>query len=274
MDDAAGLTSVASDPEGFRTARDVSTQAEAEVRRRHLAWLNASEQLRKDPTLALYYAFHTSEPYSGVLLDQVAGLRPPHDGMIVGAAWSTGRWPGTQALQFSRVSDRVRLHVPGEFSSLTLATWVWVDDLPNKNNALLMSDGWESGELHWQIGSDGTLILGVQQLPKGKGAHYYAVQAFTPDLFGQWVHLAVVYDQENGVVTHYINGRPAMPEPVLFEIPLVIGDADVGNWSLASHKNSTPIRFLNGRMEELMLFTRPLASAELEQLHAQGQPPQ
>jgi hypothetical protein len=62
----------------------------------------------------------------------------------------TGRWPGRHGLELKRVSDRVRLHVPGTFSSVTLLAWARVEALPNVNNALFMTDGWDAGGLHWQ----------------------------------------------------------------------------------------------------------------------------
>src|SRR2546423_365918 len=79
-----------------------------------------------------------------------------------GCAWVTGRWPGKKGLEFKRVSDRVRLHVPGAFDSLTLAVWARVDALPNRNNSLLMADAWNEGGAHWQIGETGTIILGIR----------------------------------------------------------------------------------------------------------------
>ena len=57
------------------------------------------------------------------LIDR-AGRLPSCDGAIVGCPWVAGRWPGRQGLEFRRVSDRVRLHVPESFDSVTLAAWV------------------------------------------------------------------------------------------------------------------------------------------------------
>src|SRR5262249_2257437 len=169
--------------------------------------------------------------------------------------------------------DRVRLHVPGEFESVTLMTWVRVDGLPNINNSLLMADGWPPGSLHWQIGANGTLILGVQSSPRGNAAHYHAREVLTPDRFGQWFHLAVVYDRDAGQVTHSLDGRPAAQVPVKFDVPLRLGDVQLGNWNLATHRNPSPIRFLSGCMDEFLLFTRALDEKEVERLYQAGRPP-
>jgi hypothetical protein len=267
---------IAPDPSAFRTAQYLAQRADAETKKRHSDWLAASARVRKDEDVLAYYPFESGGPMRRTLLDQARGRQQPRDGTIVGCAWAAGRWRGKQALAFSRVSDRVRVHIPDEFDSLTLAAWVRIDGLPNRNNALLMADGWEPGEVHWQIGDNGTLILGVQSDPKGRGVHYHAPEAITPDRFGQWMHLAVVFDRDEGMVTHYLDGRAvasqAMPAEAL-DTPLRIGDAEIGNWNLASHRNRTPVRFLSGRIDELMIFGRALSKDRIGQLYTQGRPP-
>jgi hypothetical protein len=276
LDGPGGFRPITSDPDAFRTLEEHLAE---ETLGRHRAWLAGSEAVRRDPSLLVYYTFQAEQPGSRTLLDQAGARRgddngkEPHDGVIVGCRWGAGRWPGKQGLEFKQVSDRVRFHVPGEFDSLTLMAWVRVDALPNGNNSLMMCDGWEPGGLHWQIGATGTLILGVQQRPKGHGGHYHAPEVFTPNRLGQWAHLAVVYDRDNGRVTHYIDGKPAAEEPLAFDIPLRVGNAELGNWNIAAHRNAFPIRYMSGCMDEFLLFARALGGQEIERLYAQGRPP-
>jgi hypothetical protein len=260
------------EPEAFRTAQDLRRRTEAEARKRHQGWLASSDGSRKDDRLAFYFPFDAAERGSRSLLDQARGRRKPNDGTIVGCSWVEGRWPGKRALSFKSVTDRVRLDVPGKFESLTLAAWVRIDGLPNRNNALLMADGWEPGGVHWQIGADGTLQLGVQSEPKGKGAHYHAVAAITPDRFGQWMHLAVAYDGANHQVSHYVDGERVACPPVAFDVELSIGSAEVGNWNMAAHRNRTPVRFLTGAIDEMMLYSTALSDEEVARLYEQGRP--
>lgn len=272
VDGAGAANAIPSDPAAFVSSRKLDDQLADVARRRHQEWEAAAAEWHRDPALRVHFTFQGSPPWGRTLADH-AGRDPACNGAIVGCAWVGGRWPGRQGLEFKRVSDRVRLTVPGEFDSVTLATWVRVDGLPNVNNSLLMADGWEPGEFHWQIGQDGTVILGVQSDPKSRGAHYHAVGAVTPDRFGQWMHLAAVYDRDGGVVRHYLDGRPVSEEAILFDIPLRVGDAEVGNWNVAAHRNKTLVRYLNGCMDELMLFTRALSGDEVARLYAQGRPP-
>src|SRR5439155_7460122 len=120
----------------FRTAKDLVARSADATRTRHQEWLEDRAALRKDPSLLVHYSFAAEHLWSRTLLDQVGGGSEPHDGVIVGCSWVTGRWPGIQGLEFKRVSDRVRFRVPGEFDPATLAAWVRVDALPNRTNSL------------------------------------------------------------------------------------------------------------------------------------------
>jgi hypothetical protein len=273
LDGPGAVRGIEPDPAAFKTAQELAVLSKAELQRRQQEWAMASAAARRDPSVALYYPFQPEQPWSRTLLDQAQGRQQPRDGAIVGSSWVTGRWPGKQGLEFKRVSDRVRIHVPGSFESVTLAAWVRIDALPNKNNSLLMADGWSVGGLHWQIGDDGTIILAVKAPGNTPNAHYHAPAAFGPERFGRWSHLAVVYDRTAGLVTHYLDGRPVAELPVQFDIPLRLGDAQVGNWVPSSSGSKVPIRFLTGCMDELIMYSRALTGREIEQLYADGQPP-
>ncbi len=263
---------LASDPAAFHTARDLAAHTQAHGERRHEQWLLHGLELRKDPSLVAYYPFQSNDPWSRDLSGAAGGGPDSLDGAIVGCTWNEGRWPMKQALEFKQVSDRVRITVPGEHDSLTLAVWVRIDSLPNLNNSLVMSDGWEPGDVHWQIGSSGMLVLGVQSQPKGKGWHYDAPDVIKPDHFGRWIHLAVTYNQESGLVTHYLDGRPVALQSIPMDIRLRLEDAEIGNWNTAAHRNSTPVRFFHGCMDELLIFSRALSEGEMETLYTQGRP--
>ncbi len=272
--EAAGMMRpIASNPAAFLTAQELARRSEQERDRRQRTWLAASTALRRDPDLRVYYPFEADQPWSRVLPDQAQGRQAAQDGAIVGCSWVTGRWPGKQGLEFKRVSDRVRFRVPGTFDSVTLMAWVRVDGLPNRNNSLMMADGWPVGGLHWQIGDDGTLILGVRNPAGVPNAHYHAPGVLTRDRLGQWLHLAVVYDRDGRRVTHYVDGRAVVQQPVPFDLPLRIGNAELGNWNTDPRRSKQPIRYLSGCMDEFMIFGRALGAQEVAALYQQGRPP-
>ncbi|HEY1375887.1 MAG TPA: LamG-like jellyroll fold domain-containing protein [Gemmataceae bacterium] len=262
-------------PNEFLTARDLADRTQRAVRERQAAWAAASRALRADPSVVVYYPFEAGEAWSRTLADQARGRSAPKDGAIVGCTWVAGRWPGKQGLEFKQVSDRVRLTVPGEFRSLTMAAWVRVDALPNRFNSLFMTDDWLDGAPHWHIGEAGKIELGVQGPNKKGGVHYETPELFTPDRFGEWCHVAVVYDRDAGLVTHYVDGHSVHEEPMKHrDLPLKIGDAEIGNWNPAAFRGKYPIRHFSGCMDEFVMFSRALTEQEVEKLCDQGRPPE
>jgi hypothetical protein len=274
LEEAGIVRPIQQNSAAFLTARELAARSQARSRQRQQDWVKASAAWRRDPDLKVYYTFHAGPTWDRTLRNEVGQPKDPHDGTMVGATWVSGRWPGKQALEFKQVSDRVRFRLPGKFKSISLLAWVRVDALPNLNNSLMMSDAWKPGTMHWQIGNDGKLILGVQSQPQGNGAHYHAPDAITPEHFGQWLLLGVVYDRDQVQVTHYVNGQPVASQPLVFDLPLRVGDAELGNWNMATHHNPSPVRFFTGCMDEFMLFSRALTEAEMERLYQQGRPPQ
>jgi hypothetical protein len=262
-----------SDRKAFKTVQQLRDRANAEMRRQQQKWLADSAALRRDGRLRVYYPFQADKPWDRTLLDQARGRKKPQDGAIVGCSWVIGRWPGKKALEFKQVSDRVRIHVPGEYDALTLMAWVRVDALPNRFHSLMMTDGWEEAAPHWHINDQGIIELGVQGPNRRGGAHYYSPVVFTPERLGQWCHLAVVYDRERGQVTHYVDGERIERETIKLDIPLRIGNAEIGNWTLGPRRHNHPIRFFSGCIDEFMLFGQALTEDEISRFYEQGRPP-
>ena len=273
LDDSGQLSSIKLDAASFHTAQDLMVSSEAEVRRIHHDWKEFCTSLHRDHSLLVHFTFEEEDSWSRTLVNQVKPSEV-QDGAIVGCSWTPGRWTGKQGLEFTQVSDRVRFYVPGEYNSLTLMAWVRVDSLANQFNSLMITDGWEEGEPHWHIGGKGTLELGVQGPAKKTNAHYEALEVVTPERLGRWMHLAAVYNRESGYVAHFLNGRSIAHLPLKFDTALRIGEAEIGNWNLASHRNTSPVRNLHGCIDEFIIFARPLGEPEIEQIHKLGRPPQ
>jgi hypothetical protein len=248
-----------------------SVAAEAE---RFARWRAASNELNQDPTLLVHLNFEGNEETEWTLRN--GGYPNPDvpDASIVGCQWTSGRWPQKKALEFQSVSDRVRLSVPGEFQSLTLAAWVRVQGLDRKINSLFMSDGFEPGTVHWSIRNDG--VLGLTVIGEHRGE--YQILAGPPviklDQFGAWVHLAVVLDGEAKRVTHFVDGQPVGEEALRISPPFRVDAAELGNWNPSGFPGKDPflIRNFSGAMDEFTLFSRALRPGEIHTLHIQGSP--
>jgi hypothetical protein len=196
------------------------------------------------------------------------------DGAIVGCQWIEGRWSDKRALEFRNVNDRVRLRVPGEFETLTVAAWVRVQGLDRKLNSLFMSDGFEPGTIHWLIRNDGVLGLTVI----GHETNQYQICASKPvltlDQFGMWLHVAVVLDGSAKRVVHYANGLPVGERALKIKPPFRISAAEVGNWNAKGFPKEDPfmIRNFSGAMDEFYLFSRALNAGEVRALYSDGKP--
>jgi hypothetical protein len=205
---------------------------------------------------------------------------PLRAGGAVGAAWSQGRWPEKDALEFKRPGDRVRLDLPGTYTALTFACWAKVDGLDRTYNALLLTDGYEVGEPHWQIFEDGRLMFSLTYPDpaapgKRRNQIYYSPIVFDRANTGRWHHLAVAYDNRRGEVVQYVDGAEVSREVHAFHEPgrsVVFGPCEIGNWGMPLQNHRFPIRNLNGRIDEFALYSAALSGAEIRAMFEAGRP--
>lgn len=263
IDHRESANRIASDSRAFLSSEELVVRAQATAQARLRTWELRRETRQRDPSLAVYYTFEKQEEWVRTLKNQVPGRSPSGDGTIVGCQWGSGRWPGKAALDFRQVSDRVRLHIPGDFDALTIALWACVDALPNRFSSLLMADGWEKFEGHWHLSNRRSLELGV--MGPGRGIRYSLSQPLDEEFLGRWTHFAVVYDRAGRKVIHYVDGRPVTEVPLVQEIPVRFGDAELGNWT-PGNVQAFPERFLMGRIDEFLLYSRALSAKEIEQM--------
>lgn len=264
---------VAAEPAAFAGHFDLQAKSVAAEARRYDQWRGSVRRLQSDPSLWVHFDFeHGGAPAWRLANSGSLEVEVP-DATIVGCEWREGRWAMKPALEFRGISDRVRLHVPGDLESVTLAAWVRVQGLDRQINSLFMSDGFLPGTLHWLIRNDGVLGLTVIG---GEGDHQILASppVMTIDQFGIWTHLAVVLDAGAQEVTHYVNGQAVSRHALRVAPPFRIGTAELGNWNPDGFLGNDPflIRNFSGAMDEFCLFNRALTPDELEALHAEGRP--
>lgn len=246
-------------------------------------WKTWAAGVSNDPRLISFYAFqHPSDDRWDRLVDNFAApLDKKRAGGAVGAQWTQGRWPGKDALEFKRPGDRVRINLDGSYSALTFSCWVKVDSLDKKYNSLLLTDGYEPGEPHWQIYEDGSLMFSISYLAPGQGQVrktnqiYHSKPVITADSLGRWHHLAVTYDNVTGQVVQYFDGQEVGREVSGFHQPgrpIVFGPCELGNWGLPTQGHQFPIRNLNGAIDEFAIYAAVLSGAEIGAIFANGKP--
>ena len=200
-------------------------------------------------------------------------------GRIVGANPASGRWAGKQAYEFKHPGDRIRVQIPGKFSSLSFVCWVRIDSLDRWYNSLFLTDNYQRGEPHWQILNSGQLFFSVRVSQGPGGPEHKEVVSpvfWMPSMSGEWLNLATTYDVEQAQTSHYLNGAllssDSIPDSKLVK-ETRIGLASIGNWSAPTKPNQDfAIRNLNGRMDELMIFNSALSAEEIQEIYSNGKP--
>lgn len=265
---------ISAQPAAFASLFKLEDKSFAEDVERFSQWCETSERLNHDPSLLVHLDFQNGAPPDWMLQNAGNQQTSVPDATVVGCQWTSGRWPGKRALEFQSVNDRVRLNVPGELESLTLAAWVRVQGLDRKINSLFMSDGFAPGTIHWLIRNDGVLGLTII----GSDPRNYQIVASPPvltlDQFGMWLHLAVVLDGAGKRVTHYVNGLAISERNLRIEPPFHIGPTELGNWNPRGFRGDDPfhIRNFSGAMDEFFLFGHALDGAEIDVLYSEGEP--
>jgi hypothetical protein len=250
---------------------------------RHADWQKWSQETRKDPRLIAYYTFKywPDDRWDRLVNNFTEPRRPNRAGGAVGARWTQGRWPEKEALEFKRPGDRVRLNLDGTYQALTLTCWVKVDSVDKKYNSLLLTDGYDNGEPHWQIYEDGSLMFSIIYRPadaakSGKyNQMYYSKPVFTADSLGRWHHLAVSYGNQSGEVIQYFDGKEVSREISALHQPgrdITFGPCEIGNWGLPTDGHQFPIRNLNGAIDEFAIYSGVLSAAELQTIYQHGKP--
>jgi hypothetical protein len=174
----------------------------------------------------------------------------------------------------------VRLNLDGTYNALTLACWAKIDGIDRKYSALLLTDGYEPGEPHWQIYEDGSLMFSISYPNPAKPERkrnqiYYSPPIFTPANSGRWHHLAVTYDSQSGAVAQYVDGREVSREVHAFHTPgqpIVFGPCELGNWGLPTERHSFPLRNLNGSLDEFSIYNAALTADGIRALYQSGKP--
>ncbi|TWU58130.1 LamG-like jellyroll fold domain-containing protein [Rubripirellula reticaptiva] len=268
-----------STPEQFVDIERLDAQAEGQAEFRRNRWQKFSESLRRDDRVIAYYAMDDDQVWNRKLQSSVLPANPDLDGAIVGAARVDGRWPGKSAIEFKRPGDRVRVDIPGEFGSLTMAVWVKIDSLDRSYNSLFLTDNYERGRPHWQILDTGQLFFSVRVSDDRVKTEHREVTSppfWKPSMSGQWLHLATTHDVKARTTTHYLNGELLSREVVSENqvvTPTRIGKASIGNWSSPTKPDAKfAIRNLNGSIDEFILCADALSDDEIRQIYENGKP--
>ena len=272
-------TAVDATPDSFASIDDLKQLAGKMARLRYDEWSNWSKQTCRDPRLVAGYLFHHWQEWDR-LVNNGAAQDKARNGGAVGARWTQGRWPMKDALEFKRPGDRVRMKLDGEYEALTFACWVKVDGLDRRYNALLLTDGYESGEPHWQILEDGRMMFSIaypdEKNPEKKvNQIYHSPVVFSKSNLGRWHQLVVTYDNCSGEAVQFVDGREVSREISPLYQPgrkIVYGACEMGNWGLPTKEHQFPVRNLNGCLDEFLIYSVALDPSAIREMFEMGKP--
>jgi hypothetical protein len=261
----------------FLTDDELARRERASVRGRIAAWKAASRTLSEHPSAIMHLDFEGDRGWGRTVPNRAWRAVPEAPASMVGCEFADGRWPGKGGVQFNRADDRLRLNVPGGYQSMTLVAWVRVDSLPDRPQSLVMADGLGNGDVQWYLSRWGELGFGVHigKIGDPLGWRYHHTQPLiTPDTLGSWVCLASVFDGTTDTITHYFNGQFVGADRLGVRTLLQLETCEIGNWAIRSGaggvvpRNANDVaRNLQGRIDEVAIFSAPLSPDEIRQIY-------
>jgi hypothetical protein len=264
---------------------DAATTQANESKSRFNAWRQWQSDIDQESNVALH--FHPSNASGHNWIPRIsnsAAAKPnDSDAIAIGIRKTEGRWSDNVAWEFKRPGDRVRFQINESFNELTFACWAKVDSLDKHYSALFLTDGYESGEPHWQFLEDGRLLFSIIYLPPefsnlrgGKlSQDFITPVVISPEKLGEWRHFAVTYHNATGIVNQYVDGKLVFTDKSdLFQAnrPVRFGSCEIGNWGVPLTGHPFPIRNFNGSLDEFLIFRTALTAEEIAELYDVGKP--
>lgn len=236
----------------------MNRESRAYEEKRHSIHRTSRRGLPNDPSLLLYAGTDAETSR----FEKLAGSGTFRN---VGCRLSQGQWGNQSAFRFSRLEDRLEINVPGRRPSLTLCVSLRVEKIDRPCNAVLMCRNPDPGTLFLQLDQDGAIQLRIYETEHSQPVLYSTPPVFNHQTFGVWHQLAVVIDSSARTISFYLDGTKIEETPFRHSVDLDLGQADVGNWVHQQGKTLTE-RHLDGSIDELILFDRPLSEDAIRAL--------
>ena len=227
-------------------------------------WKEQISKVAKDPNVIACYSFLNEE---SSILKNTAGDGRVTNGLISGARWVSGRWPGKEALLFDRKDDFVELDIPMQLDEMSISMWVKIDHQETHLSPLFNSNKWDEGDIHLQIlrtrkphfDVHGTGVGPIQKkLLKAPISH------------SKWMHVVLTLSSKESYGKIYINGKLAVNGKFPTDAIIKPGKCRIGNW--VPIPGYEPERRFNGRIDEVVIFKKVLNEKEVNSLVESGRP--
>jgi len=203
--------------------------------------------------LMAHYAFEgnfqdsSGNDYHGSPIDNVVIVSDPIRGQV---ASFDGDW------------DAVDVPLIGTSNEITLAMWVYSEDVSRPFNSCFNANGWEDGDLHFKV-ETGVVIGHLNGLSRVVGTAVLRSN--------QWNHLACTLSTTDTAV--WLNGciEASVPHPADLETAptVTLGDGAIGAWTMADGMID---RELLGKIDDARIYDRALTQEEIAWLAGRTKP--
>lgn len=275
---------------GISLREELEAREQAQRGSRYHQWLVHSINMRRDPDLVLYYTFDHGPQATPLVINEAIATYGKLNGQlgdprsdVYAPTWRTGRWPQTQALEFSVESDfRVAgIMVPHDplldiDEAITVAVW-FRTDRPSGGGTVVSKRDSPLRDMNYQFSIFAEEHAMGPHLQWGAGWESSSdvpgkfVYARLPEkLEGAW-RLAVV-TVEGNTARFYLDGllldevvTPSVMTPCQ-------GDLLIGTDPLLWVDHQIARAGFWGAMDELAIFRRVLSDAEIRAMYEAGRP--
>lgn len=227
-----------------------------------LGWLGCSPGPIEVATLApdtlanSLVAYWPLDEDTGTLANDDSGNG--RNGFIVGPGWISGQFG--KALHFSGSGYMSAGGIPSPPASYSVSAWTLIQPyeltppIANIISTETQTGGWALYAMLGQTGWVYVFRFYEPNAPQG----YWSV--WSPVVMGSWVHLAAVVDGDASTLTLYVNG---IPTEVTATSGILPGSPTL---YLARSATLNPTFPLTGALDDVAIYSRALADAEVAQL--------
>lgn len=232
---------------------------------RQKRWEAHQRAMLQRDDLLLYYDF-AEVGFEGVNRAGADAL-----GEVFGASRVAGRASGKSGLLFEQPGDRLAFELQPQTvtDGFTIAMWIKVDRLEHRLSTLLNSNGWDVGDIHFQITKGGNLRSGI----RGLGAFETVSETVS---LGAWRFVAVSWIADERAAQFYFDGKLCQAYEMSTGLDLGQARPEFGSCQIGAWGDPTfhyPLnRDFKGRIDEVMIFSRSLADTDIEALYEQSKP--
>ena len=180
-----------------------------------------------------------------------------NNGTVHGAQWTSGKFGG--ALDFDGADDYVSINQIGEFDAVTIAMWINIDKLRDKESNLFHVDGWREGIIHCLV--DEQRLMFSQLLKSGNEIEERSNFMFSKDNLGQWHHVAVAYDSPKKTLSFYVDGQLDRLHQCEETQP-----ANLDSFRIACH--DITMNCFDGQIDDVQIYDYALSADDIATVYA------